>query len=247
MPFHAHAPRCAAIAAAWLWSASAHAASDPTGIWFDHNDRGAVEIKECASGNGLCGYVVHVNDPAKAKNCGMQILGEVTPGGGGWIYSPERKRKYDVSLKRLSEGKLRVVGNAGSRFFSRTFTWNRAPDDIVRCGETTAAAPVNKGQAESKQAAASAAPVARTTAPDRVATTGSIALVANAKALAVTQPAAAAANASSKNISTKPASESTKPAEASDTGAGLSEDGSKRKCKYRIPYIGRTISARCRS
>ncbi len=140
MPIYAHSAKIAAAAAALLWSASAQAATDPTGIWFDHNGRGAVEIKPCASGKGVCGYVVNVKDPANASRCGLQILGEVTPGGGGWIYSPERKNKYDVELTRLSDDKLRVVGNAGSRFFSRTFTWNRAPDDIARCSETTAAA-----------------------------------------------------------------------------------------------------------
>ena len=130
----------AAVLAALLISTSAFAASDPTGVWFDHNGRGAVEIKQCASGKGLCGYVVHVKEQRNADRCGLQILGNVTEGGGGWIYSPERKSKYDVALKRLSDDKLRVVGNAGSRFFSRTFTWTRAPDDIARCGETTAAA-----------------------------------------------------------------------------------------------------------
>ncbi len=129
----------AAVSAALLISTSALAASDPSGIWFDHNGRGAVEIKQCDSGKGLCGYVVHVKEQRNADRCGLQILGNVTEGGGGWIYSPERKSKYDVALKRLSDDKLRVVGNAGSRFFSRTFTWTRAPDDIARCGETTAA------------------------------------------------------------------------------------------------------------
>ena len=162
MPIYAHSAKIAAAAAALLWSASAQAATDPTGIWFDHNGRGAVEIKPCASGKGVCGYVVNVKDPANASRCGLQILGEVTPGGGGWIYSPERKSKYDVELTRLSDDKLRVVGNAGSRFFSRTFTWNRAPDDIARCGETTAAAaPAKDATAEAKPAVTSTAPPQR--------------------------------------------------------------------------------------
>ncbi len=71
------------------------------------------------------------------KRCGMQILGNVTDSGGGWIYSPDRGKKYSVELTRLSDDKLKVIGNAGS-FFSKTYTWKRAPDDVARCGETTA-------------------------------------------------------------------------------------------------------------
>jgi uncharacterized protein (DUF2147 family) len=130
-----------AAAAAALGSATAQAASDPTGLWFDHNGRGAVEIAPCDSGNGFCGYVVHIKEAKNNKRCGMQILGNVTSSGGGWIYSPDRGKKYSVELTRLSDDKLRVVGNAGS-FFSKTYTWNRAPDDVSRCGETTAKAPV---------------------------------------------------------------------------------------------------------
>ena len=54
-------PRLLTLAAAGLiiWSAGADAATgDATGIWYDHNGRGAVEIAPCASGKGLCGYVV---------------------------------------------------------------------------------------------------------------------------------------------------------------------------------------------
>src|SRR5690349_25177739 len=108
MRFAVFARAGAAVSAVLLVSTSAFAASEPNGVWFDHNGRGAVEIKECADGKGLCGYVVHVKEQRNADRCGLQILGNVTDGGGGWIYSPERKRKYSVALKRLSDDKLRV-------------------------------------------------------------------------------------------------------------------------------------------
>jgi uncharacterized protein (DUF2147 family) len=256
MPINAHSGKIAAAAAALLWSASAQAATDATGIWFDHNGRGAVEIKPCASGSGLCGHVVNIKDPANASRCGLQILGEVTSAGGGWIYSPERKRKYDVELTRLSDDKLRVVGNAGSRFFSRTFTWNRAPDDIARCGETTAAvAPAKDATTEAKPAVTSTAPVAVPVTTG--AASGAAALVANtsAKTTGAVSPTAKEATAASTiapapAATAKPAATTTKTAAAPSDGAGTTETssdtGSKRKCKYKIPYIGRTVSVPCR-
>jgi uncharacterized protein (DUF2147 family) len=255
MPIHTHFAKTSLIAAGLLWSASAQAATDPTGIWFDHNGRGAVEIKQCVSGSGLCGHVVNVKDPANASRCGLQILGEVTPNGGGWIYSPERKRKYDVELKRLSDDKLRVVGNAGSRFFSRTFTWNRAPDDIARCSETTAAAPAKDTTAEAKPAVTNAAPAAAPVTTG--AASGAAALVANtsAKTTGAVSPTtkevtAASTIAPAPAATSKPAAATTTTAAAPTPVAGATETssdtGSKRKCKYKIPYIGRTVSVPCR-
>ena len=69
-----------AAAGALVCSAGAHAASDPTGIWFDHNGRGAVEIAPCAGGKGLCGYVIHIKEARNNGRCGLQILGNVTSG-----------------------------------------------------------------------------------------------------------------------------------------------------------------------
>lgn len=128
-----------ALGAALLWSASASAGNDPKGVWFDQDGRGAVEIKDCEKGSGLCGFVVHVKDKKNEDRCGTQILGNVTSDGGGWIYSPSRGKKYTVRLTRLSDDKLRVVGNASSSFFSKTFTWSRAPDDVQLCGQYAAA------------------------------------------------------------------------------------------------------------
>jgi len=258
MSIYAHSAKIAATAAVvFLWSVSAQAATDPTGIWFDHNGRGAVEIKPCASGTGLCGHVVNIKDPANASKCGLQILGEVTPAGGGWIYSPERKRKYDVELTRLSDDKLRVVGNAGSRFFSRTFTWNRAPDDIARCSETTAAASAKDATAEAKPAVTSTTSAAAPVSTG--ATSGAAALVANtsAKTTGAVSPTtkevtAASTIAPAPAATVKPATAATKTADAPSAAAAAaatetsSDTGSKRKCKYKIPYIGRTVSVPCR-
>ena len=96
-------------------------------MWIDHTGRGAVEITDC--GGDLCGKVVWVADQANAKGCGLQILGDVKPMGDGtfdegWIYDPDKDAKYDVEL--VPQGnKLKVVGYAGVKLFSQTFTWTR--------------------------------------------------------------------------------------------------------------------------
>lgn len=125
----------AAIGFVIAGTAAAQASGSPHGIWFDHDGRGAVEIADCEDGNGVCGYVVHVKNKKHADRCGLQILGNVTPSGGGWIYSPSRGSKYTVRINRLDDSKLRVVGNASSSFFSKTFTWKKAPGDIEFCGK----------------------------------------------------------------------------------------------------------------
>lgn len=148
----------AAIAAPGL----ANAAPDITGVWLNDTGRGAIEIKSC--GDQVCGHVVWVKDAGDTKGCGRQIIGdasEVKPGlwDNGWIYSPEKKAKYDVELKPLSDGTLRVVGYAGTKLFSKTMIWTRAPANLQRCGT----------QEASKQSvpepAPAAAPAAAVTAP----------------------------------------------------------------------------------
>ena len=141
--------------------ASASAASDPTGIWINDTGRGAIEIKQC--GNALCGNVVWVKDAADAKGCGKQIIGNAAPVGGGrwdngWIYSPERGRKYNVELQPLANGTLRVTGYAGLRFLSKTMIWTRAPENLQLCGKTE-----NQIEAKAGQPA-SAKPDANSTA-----------------------------------------------------------------------------------
>lgn len=137
-----------ALSAIFLHLGAAHAAyaADPAGVWMDDTGRGAVEIKSC--GKNLCGHVVAVKSASDTKGCGKQIIGDAQPAGGGlwgngWIYSPERRKNYDVELKPLSDGTLRVVGYAGTKLFSRTMIWTRAPADLKRCDQVEAkAAPV---------------------------------------------------------------------------------------------------------
>lgn len=137
----------AATLAAVLSPAAAFAAPDVTGVWINHTGRGAVEIKQC--GTALCGHVVWVKSQDDLKGCGRQIIGNAMPVSDGlwdkgWIYSPERKKRYDVELKPLDGDRLRVKGYMGSKFFAKTMIWKRAPNDLERCqsnGEQIAKAP----------------------------------------------------------------------------------------------------------
>lgn len=122
-------------------SVPASANSSPLGVWMNDTGRGAIEITDCDG--KLCGEVVWVNDAKDANGCGRQILGNVKKVGSniwdnGWVYSPERKKRYDVELKLLSEDKLRVKGYAGIKMFSKTLIWTRAPADLKRCGDAPA-------------------------------------------------------------------------------------------------------------
>lgn len=251
----------AVAAGASLWSASANAASDATGLWFDHNGRGAVEIAPCGSGNGLCGYVVHVTDAKNTKRCGMQILGNVTESGGGWIYSPDRGKKYSVELTRLSDDKLQVIGNAGS-FFSKTYTWKRAPDDVARCGETTAKAPakpaeeVKKAEVAPEREPVSEKPSKKRALGEGNATSASMALIAAPKRHREDVEVAAAPEEAAEPSKPAVAEESAPAAKAEKTAAPAKEEAAverteesfepERKCKYKIPYVGRVISVPCR-
>jgi len=130
------------LSKAWLVAAvaalgsSAGAAESPLGLWLDHTGRGAVEITDCGGG-ALCGKVVWVQDPKNAKGCGLQIIGNVKPMGDGtfdegWIYDPDKDAKFDVQIVPQGD-KLKVVGYAGVKFLSQTFTWTRAPENLQRC------------------------------------------------------------------------------------------------------------------
>ncbi len=116
--------------------AAARAEDSPLGVWIDHTGRGAVEITECGGG-AVCGKVVWLQDQKNSKGCGLQILGDVKPMGDGtfdegWIYDPDKDAKYDVEI--VPEGdKLKIVGYAGVKLLSQTFTWTRAPDNLERC------------------------------------------------------------------------------------------------------------------
>ena len=59
-------------------------AADPTGIWYDHTGRGAVEIVKC--GSNLCGKLVWLKNASHKEGCGLQILGDVKPVSTGvWM------------------------------------------------------------------------------------------------------------------------------------------------------------------
>lgn len=133
------------LAAAAINAGSLHAAqaSSPQGIWLDHTGRGAVEIKPC--GNKLCGHVVWVKSTSDAKGCGRQIIGDAASAGGnsvhsGWIYSPEKRKRYNVEISPMADGRLKVLGYAGTKLFSRTMYWTPAASDLTRCDANTAIA-----------------------------------------------------------------------------------------------------------
>lgn len=118
-------------------------ADSPQGIWLDHTGRGAIEIKPCA--DKLCGHVVWVKSTSDTKGCGRQIIGDAAATGGGrvhtgWIYSPEKRKRYNVELSPADGGRLKVLGYAGTKLFSKTMYWMPAPADLQRCDGTTAAA-----------------------------------------------------------------------------------------------------------
>ncbi|MCC7252956.1 DUF2147 domain-containing protein [Hyphomicrobium sp.] len=145
MPFERQGLRFAALAAVLLGASPAFAAGDPTGVWVNDTGRGAIEIKDC--GGKLCGHVVWVKDTSDANGCGRQIIGDLASAGSGvwggdnaWIYSPEKKKKYNVEVTPLEDGTLKVKGYAGISFLSKTMIWTKAPADLQRCSTQEAAA-----------------------------------------------------------------------------------------------------------
>ncbi len=158
----------AVAAAIVVLSAPAQAQSDPTGVWIDHTGRGAVEITPC--GDGLCGRVVWLKDASNAQACGVQILGDVKPTGPGvwdrgWIYDPEQDSKFSVELKLQSGEKLRVLGYMGTKLFSETMIWTRAPADLAKCGAGDQQAAKPAAPAASQPAETTPAPQAAAPAP----------------------------------------------------------------------------------
>ena len=144
MRFNRIALHGAVLAVAMMAAAAAHADNAATGVWIDHTGRGAVEITDC---NGkLCGHVAWVKDAKNSDQCGKQIIGNVKSVGknkwdNGWIYDPDRGSKYDVELTAIGADKLKVVGYAGTKWLSETYTWKRAPADLQKCnGRIRAAA-----------------------------------------------------------------------------------------------------------
>jgi len=138
----------AVFAAALLAAGGARAVSPPLGVWIDDTGEGGIEITECAG--KLCGHFVWFKKSENAENCGKQILGEAAPAGdgawdNGWIYSPEKKRRFDLELKPLSNDKLQVMGYAGLKILNKTMIWSRAPADLARCDGGSQAASAGAG------------------------------------------------------------------------------------------------------
>lgn len=131
----------ALLAAAALAASALAASASPNGVWLDHTGRAAVEISNC--GNNICGRIVWLKDASNnSAACGLQIIGDVKPVSGGkwdkgWILDPEKDSKYDVEITPMGE-RLKVMGYAGIKMLSETFTWTRAPADLKRCDARSA-------------------------------------------------------------------------------------------------------------
>lgn len=141
---HSLAGMAAAIAATTLATGASAQGVSPLGIWIDHTGRGAVEIVDCSG--AMCGHIIWLKEAKNAKTCLNKVLGNVKPVSGGvwdkgWIIDPDDNAKYTVELKPIGNDKLRVMGYMGSKLFSETMIWKRAPDDLKRCDGREAAKP----------------------------------------------------------------------------------------------------------
>jgi uncharacterized protein (DUF2147 family) len=144
-------------------SAGAADAAPPieTGVWINHTGKGAVEIRPCgASGReakSLCGFIVWLKEPNNKSGepltdrynpepskrrrtiCGLPVLGslEHVDGGwdNGWVYDPEQGAQFDAAIQLAARDRLILTGYKGIKFFSKTFTWRRAPADLPRCDQ----------------------------------------------------------------------------------------------------------------
>lgn len=144
----------------YLAAAPAGSRSSEQGLWYNHSGKGAVEIRPCgATGNDadrLCGYIVWLKepnntrgepltdgynaDPAKRKRpiCGLPVLGQLRPMSDGswdmgWVYDPEQGKSFDAAIQLRSADQLILTGYKGVKFFSKSFVWRRAPNDLPRC------------------------------------------------------------------------------------------------------------------
>ena len=117
-----------------LSAANTADAASAAGLWYDHTGRSAIQVSKC--GSGLCGRIVWLKNKVHNSVCGTSIIG-----GGkrvrnaydtGWIYSPERRKKYSVEIT-LQGNSLKVMGYAGSKMLSKTMMWHRAPSSLKRC------------------------------------------------------------------------------------------------------------------
>ena len=147
-------------AAAGTAGAASRGTPEELGIWFNHSGRGAVEIRPCGAAgrdaNRLCGFIVWLKEPNNKKGepltdgynpepskrrrpiCGLPVLGALQRVDGawdnGWVYDPEQGASFDAAID-ASRDRLTLTGYKGVKFFSKSFTWRRAPADLPRCNQ----------------------------------------------------------------------------------------------------------------
>ena len=175
-------------AAAGAAGAAPRGAPIELGVWINHTGRGAVEIRPCGTAgrdaNRLCGFIVWLKDPNNKRGepltdgynpepskrrrpiCGLPVLGalqRVEEGwDNGWVYDPEQGASFDAAIQLASRDRLTLTGYKGVKFFSKSFTWRRAPADLPRCDQereahvlpgnarSAAAPPVSKAAAQAR-------------------------------------------------------------------------------------------------
>jgi uncharacterized protein (DUF2147 family) len=170
------------IAAAAGPAATAPNESPPaeSGLWYNHSGKGAVEIRPCGhtgrDADRLCGFIVWLKDPNNRKGepltdgynedprkrrrpiCGLPVLGSLRPMSDGswdqgWVYDPEQGKSFDAAIQLRKSDRLILTGYKGIKFFSKSFVWKRAPDNLPRCDD---------GLEREARASVGASPVAAT-------------------------------------------------------------------------------------
>lgn len=241
----------AAALAAGLASTAVQAASSPLGIWIDHTGRGAVEIAEC--GANLCGHVVWVKDARNAKSCRDQILGDVKSVGAntwdrGWIVDPDDKARYSVELKPVGEDRLRVVGYMGTKLFSETMTWKRAPADLKRCDGKEVVVPAKAPAAPAivaPPAGAAPARVGPPIQPVRPAAPTPLQREASAPTTAPVAPSAPVVESAAAESGAAPPAAEAPPEARAQRQASSKRQSASRECRLELPYI--TVFVPCDS
>ena len=62
----------------------------------------------------------------------MAELGIIPKEAARKVWEKGKDAKFDVEIVPQG-GKLKIVGYAGVKLFSQTFTWTKAPGDLQRC------------------------------------------------------------------------------------------------------------------
>jgi uncharacterized protein (DUF2147 family) len=156
------------------------------GVWINHTGKGAVEIRPCGAtgpaANRLCGFIVWLKEPNKKNGepqtdgynpdaakrrrtiCGLPVLGSLQRVSGGWdngwVYDPEQGAQFDAAIELVTRDRLTLTGYKGVKFFSKSFTWRRAPAGLQRCDQPREAnaAPSDARAAAPKTTAVHVAP-----------------------------------------------------------------------------------------